>query len=105
MNKPLAPSSSKLTFVTLVTLLLWLSMSLESAFAATVTWNGGAGDGKWGTGGNWAGGIAPVANDLLVFTGTIGLNNTNNLFSGTAYNGINFNIPAGPFNLRGAGST
>ena len=37
-----------------------------SASAANVSWNGAA-DAVWSTGGNWVGGVAPVAADVAVF--------------------------------------
>ncbi len=62
---------------------------LEDRLApATFQWTGTAGDGKWGTGGNWSGGMAPSASSSvpcdLVFpsiSGTLAL--TNNIGTGT----------------------
>jgi hypothetical protein len=42
----------------------------------TFTWNGGGADNNWTTAANW-GGTAPVADDLLVFSGATRPSNTN----------------------------
>ena len=38
------------------------------AYADTVEWNGEAGNGSLSDGGNWVGGVAPVAGDALDFS-------------------------------------
>ena len=43
----------------------------------TKLWNGGGGDDNWTTAANWVGGVAPVANDDLVFGGSTRLTPTN----------------------------
>jgi hypothetical protein len=80
----------------------WLIAGLDAnqAQAADRTWTGGGGDNNWGTPANW-GGTAPVAGDALFFTGTARTSSTNGLPSGTLFNGITFNSPAGAFNLAG----
>lgn len=35
------------------------------AHAATITWTGGGNDGLWSNTANWAGGVAPVSNDIV----------------------------------------
>src|SRR5437899_12805639 len=97
MNKPLALSSSKLAFASLVTLLFCLSMCPVQA--ATGTWTGGGGDGKWLTPANWASGT-PSPGDSLVFQTANRVNNTNNFGAGTSFGSITINGPGG-FNLFG----
>lgn len=43
-----------------------------SAAAATLTWTGEAGDGKWSTPGNWSPVQAPAKGDSVVFSGDLG---------------------------------
>ena len=41
------------------------------AHLAAVSWTGGAGDGLWGTAGNWSGGVVPaMADDVVVDVAT-----------------------------------
>jgi autotransporter-associated beta strand protein len=48
--------------------LLGALLSAASALAAPITWNGGATPSpNWSDGGNWVGGIAPVAGDDVIF--------------------------------------
>ncbi|HEV8378054.1 MAG TPA: hypothetical protein VGP99_04335, partial [Tepidisphaeraceae bacterium] len=49
------------------------------ASAATQTWNGLGGDDNWTTAANWVGGVAPVANDSLIFDGSTRLTPSNDL--------------------------
>ncbi|HJQ39444.1 MAG TPA: autotransporter-associated beta strand repeat-containing protein [Thermoanaerobaculia bacterium] len=52
----------------------------SGAHAATRTWDGGGGDPFWSTPANWAGDVAPVAGDDLVFpAGALQLTNNNDL--------------------------
>jgi len=62
------------------------------ASAATLTWTGTAGDGKFGTGGNWNTGNAPVNNDILTFSvASLSANATlDNDISNLSVAGINF---------------
>src|ERR1043166_7808355 len=55
--------------------------------AANDTWTGAGRDNYWLTGANWLSGVPPVATDSLFFSGTTRLTITNNLGSGTAFNG------------------
>jgi hypothetical protein len=69
-------------------------LSAPHVFAAAITWNGTAGDGKLATAGNWVGGVAPVNGDSIVFpknTGTIDVAITNDLGVGVCINGITTN--------------
>lgn len=75
-------------------------LSVE-AFASNLTWTGGNNpDFNWNVNNNW-GGTAPVANDLLFFAGTVGLQNTNNFNNNTPFGGITFNSGVGSFTLVG----
>src|SRR5437868_2360863 len=64
------------------------------AVEATVRfWTGNGANNNWATAGNWSTGIAPVANDDLIFQGgaavdVTSLNNTNNYLAGTVFNSI-----------------
>lgn len=51
---------------------------LHPAVAAEITWSG-AGNAAWATGGNWVGGNAPVNGDSILFTGSAGATNVNDL--------------------------
>lgn len=44
-------------------------MNTQFAHAATLTWTGGAGDGKFSTVGNWSTGAAPVTGDIITLPG------------------------------------
>ena len=68
---------------------------------ATITWNGGGIDANWATTANWAGGVAPVAGDDLVFAGTTQLTPNNNITADTSFASITFSAGAGAFNLTG----
>lgn len=70
------------------------------ASAADRLWSGSAGDSKWKSAGNWAGGVAPVSGDSLFFAGTVAAVNTNDFTAGTAFGTLNFNGP-GSFALWG----
>ena len=76
----------------------------------TVTWLGtGTGGAIWSDGTNWVGGVAPLATDALIFTGTNGTVTTNDLTpliaigsgSGTAITFANGNQTASAFTLSG----
>jgi hypothetical protein len=73
------------------------ALTPEPALAATKTWSGLGGDANWMTPGNWMGGVAPVANDDLVFpAGAMQPTNTNNFPAGTVFNSLT---------IQGAGYT
>lgn len=74
-----------------------LVAELEPTCAATRTWSGAGGDGKWSTPANW-GGAAPANGDLLVFNGAGWLANTNDL-SNLSIAGLRFQN--GGFQLYG----
>ena len=50
-----------------ISMLSALVLTNTSAFAATLTWDGSAGDNKFSTGANWSGDSAPINGDVLVF--------------------------------------
>jgi len=74
-----------------------MMLATRAAPAVDKTWTGGGADNNWSTGANW-GGIAPLANDNLIFSGAVRLNNTND-FVGLSVNWIRF--ANGGFTLNG----
>src|SRR5205085_4259791 len=48
------------------------NVTLTAAATSTVTWTGGAGDGKWTSAGNWSGGVVPGASSDVVIPGGAG---------------------------------
>ncbi|RYD82565.1 MAG: hypothetical protein EOP84_09210, partial [Verrucomicrobiaceae bacterium] len=73
--------------------------------AAPVNWDGGAADANWQTSANWLEDVAPLPNDILVFSGVARLNPVNDFTTGTQFDGIDFDALAGPFTLTGNGIT
>ena len=71
--------------------------------AAVRTWTGGgAPDVNWSNPANWDGGVStPAAGDYLVFDGTAGLNNNNDLTAGLSFSSITFATNAGAFVING----
>lgn len=61
-----------------------------SAEAATRTWDGGGTNGNWTTVANWATNVAPVANERLVFDGTVRQTSTNTFAANTQFDSITF---------------
>ena len=56
---------------------------------ATMTWSGGGADAKWSTAANWAGDVAPLAGDNLVFpVAAANFDNINDYPSGTQFGSI-----------------
>jgi autotransporter-associated beta strand protein len=66
------------------------------------TWTGGGANTSWSTAANWSGTAAAAGTDL-VFDGTTGLSNTNDLAAGTHFGNLTFDSSAGPFVLNGNG--
>jgi autotransporter-associated beta strand protein len=66
----------------------------------TMTWTGGGTNANWSSAANW-GGAAPVAGCDLVFAGSTGLNNSNDIAAGTQFGNLTFNAGAGAFILNG----
>lgn len=91
-------SRNRLTGLAAGVLWLW---TITLTQGAVRVWTGGGADGGWQNGGNWLGGTPPSSGDILVFTNTVRVANTNNFVSGTLFNGLSFSSPAGAFNLWG----
>lgn len=75
---------------------------MASADAATRTWTGGGGNNNIGTALNW-GGTAPLANDDLIFTGSLRL--TPSLAATLTANSVAFASGAGAFTISGLALT
>ena len=60
------------------------------SFAADRTWSGASDNNNWTTPLNWVGGVAPVANDSLIFNSFARLAPNNNFAAGTEFDGITF---------------
>ena len=73
-----------------------------SASAANVSWNGAA-DAVWSTGGNWVGGVAPVAADVAVFDAGSSANLTTALGADFSIAGLRITTPGGLITI-GAGN-
>jgi autotransporter-associated beta strand protein len=74
--------------------------------AAVKSWTGGGANNYWRTGGNWSGGVAPVAGDDLFFQANVlvdatSLNNTNDFTAGTSFGTITFQAGATNYVLNG----
>ncbi|MFM8808521.1 MAG: autotransporter-associated beta strand repeat-containing protein, partial [Chthoniobacterales bacterium] len=96
-------------FFALLSFIALMSSHVPRAYAVTNTWTGqGAStNGDWSAATNW-GGTAPDGGDNVIFAGTTGLTNTNNLaVNGTANVNINllFATDAGAFVLNGTNAT
>ena len=73
-----------------------------ASHATDRTWTDGAGGNvNWAKNTNWSGATTPVNGDKLIFAGTAGLSNTDNI-SGLSVNGITFTAAAGAFTLNGS---
>jgi len=66
-QNPKAKRATANSFALSVALLLAVFTHLHSIFAATHTWTGASGDGKWSTAANWSGG-APTAGEAASVT-------------------------------------
>ncbi len=65
------------------------------------TWTGGGGSNvNWSDAANWGGTAIATGNDLA-FSGSAGLNNTNDLAAGTQFGNLTFSAGAGAFTLNG----
>ena len=77
---------------------------------STRTWDGGGPTGNWSEGANWAGDVAPVAGDDLIFpAGAAQPTNSNNSPSGTSFRSLSFSgsgytISGGPLNVLNLGA-
>ncbi len=79
---------------------LFFAVGLPAGRAQDI-WIGTGQNANWQTPPNWQAGTTPLPGDLLVFTGDLGLNNTNNFPAATSFGGLVFAAPAGAFSLNG----
>ncbi|MEX2141337.1 MAG: autotransporter-associated beta strand repeat-containing protein [Pirellulales bacterium] len=86
--------------VPLVAILLVVGVE-QSGSAQTRQWSGGGDNNNWTTATNWVGGVAPAADDLLVFDTFARLTSNNSFPTATQFNGITFGPAAGAFTLSG----
>ena len=77
------------------------ALLITPAFAADRTWDGGGANNSWTNATNWTGDVAPSANDVLIFDGSVRLTPNNNYTALTQFNGINFASGAGAFTNSG----
>jgi|GEM_PF-1450651 len=89
--------------VTFASFVLSAGINHASAAGAVRTWTGASStSANWSDAANWNGNSnAPVAGDYLVFSGTTGLNNTNDLTASISFSAVTFNTNAGAFILNG----
>lgn len=82
-----------ITFAFILSVLVAQFAHVQFANAATLTWDGSAGDGKFSTAANWSSNSVPVTGDIITFTPLPGGTNweeidlTNDL-SGVAFGGL-----------------
>lgn len=68
-----------------------LASSLQPGSAATLTWDAGGGSPySWSEGNNWLSNNPPSAGDDLIFSGTLGTTNLNNLTGNPTYASLTF---------------
>ncbi len=78
-----------------------LFLSASNAYSIVKTWNGGGADSNWTTAANWAGDVAPTANDDLVFPANASKFAANNDFSfQTAFRSLT--ITGGTYSIGGS---
>ena len=79
--------------------------SLDVTISPPDIWNGGGGSLSvgWSNGSNWASTTAPSSGTSVMFAGTVGTTNSNNIssLSGLNLTGLFFSPTAGAFNLSG----
>ena len=77
-------------------------LALLAGQSLAQTWNGGGGDNSWGTGANWAGGLAPAPGALtdLIFAGLVRLTPIFNYTDGDDFHDITFAAGAGAFTIN-----
>lgn len=94
-------------FFALLSFIALMSSLAPRAYAVTNTWTGQGAltNGNWSAAINW-GGTAPDGADNIIFAGTTGLTNTNNLaVNGTANVNLLFATNVGAFVLNGTNAT
>ena len=72
-----------------------------SASAADISWNG-ATNAVWSTGGNWVGGVAPIATDVAVFNASSTANLSTTLGADFSIQGLKITTPTGLITIGGA---
>ena len=72
-----------------------------SASGADISWNG-ATNAVWSTGGNWVGGVAPIATDVAVFDAGSTANLTTTLGADFTIAGLKITTPSGLITIGGA---
>ncbi|MGI8788651.1 MAG: FG-GAP-like repeat-containing protein [Pyrinomonadaceae bacterium] len=91
----------------IILLSLLFLFSVVNAFSVVKTWNGNGADANWTTAANWANGVAPVADDDLVFPANAPkFTANNNFFFQTSFRSItisggDYTIGGSPFRLAG----
>jgi len=95
MSSQSTPRSARKA-IGLVAVVAVSAIGTVSGLAASITWNGGGGDNNWSTVGNWNG-ATPANGDVLTFSGTARLVNTNNGLTGVG--AVTFT--AGGFTISG----
>ena len=75
------------------------TLTLTIASAGQI-WSGSGGSLTWSNTANWNTSAAPVSGNPIIFAGSVGLSNTNNI-AGLTVAGLSFNSTAGAFNLSG----
>ncbi len=70
---------------------------------ASTIWDGGGGDGNWGTGANWSDDLTPPTGATvdLTFAGIAGLASVNNYTAFDDFRSLTFDATAGSFNVSG----
>lgn len=87
-------------FLPVIGILALTVLGTTNANGAIKTWDGGGANANWNTAANWAGDVAPVAGDDLVFPdGALQQSNNNNLTFGTSFNSIT--ISGGTYAIGG----
>ena len=100
-NKNIRQILGRTAIVTTMAFYLLSRATTSMAAGAVKTWTGGGSSGNWSDTGNWSGGLVPTNSDYLVFNGTAGLKNTNDLTAATSFTAITFGTNAGAFILNG----
>jgi fibronectin-binding autotransporter adhesin len=104
MKKVLSCFRTSLPHATSVLALLLFGAAPGPVTAADKIWDGEGANDFWLTSGNWdpiAGGTAPVANDALIFDGSVRLAPNNNFAAATTFQNITFGSIADAFTLSG----
>ena len=102
MKKPNTTTLGRGIAAIFASLLLTAGITNVDAAGAVRLWDGGGDAVNWSDPANWDGdSSAPVAGDYLVFDGTAGLTNSNDLTADTSFSAITFPATAGAFFLSG----